>query len=213
MHISEGYLPIAHALAWTTAAAPAVAWSYRSLDLRELPRERRLLMAASAGFLFALTALKLPSVAGSSSHPAGIALSVILLGPRAVPVLAFIVLLFQALLLAHGGLTTLGANVVSLGVMGPLATWVIWKAALALGISEAPAVIAAAAAGSLGVYVTAAAQLALAFPDPAGGVAASFARFGAIFAVTQAPVALAEGLFTMLLLRTLQASGRKAVAL
>lgn len=36
-------------------------------------------------------------------------------------ILGGIVLLFQALLLAHGGLTTLGANTVSMGIVGPLA--------------------------------------------------------------------------------------------
>ncbi len=57
--------------------------------------------------LFVLSALKLPSVTGSCSHPTGVGLAAILFGPTAASVLGLIVLLFQALLLAHGGLTTI----------------------------------------------------------------------------------------------------------
>ena len=40
----------------------------------------------------------------------GTGLGAILFGPSAVSILGLIVLLFQAILLAHGGLTTIGAN-------------------------------------------------------------------------------------------------------
>ncbi len=44
-----------------------------------------------------------------------------------VAVLGAIVLLFQALLLAHGGLTTLGANGMSMAVIGPMVGYLVWK--------------------------------------------------------------------------------------
>ncbi len=58
-------------------------------------------------FIFVLSALKLPSVTGSCSHPTGTGLSAVVLKPAITAVLAMIVLVFQALLLAHGGLTIL----------------------------------------------------------------------------------------------------------
>src|SRR5678815_5664570 len=83
MHIAEGYLPIAHCVGWAAAAAPFTIASMRRVTrlMREDP-EQRLLLAASGAFLFALTALKMPSVTGSSSHPVGTALGVFLLGPE-----------------------------------------------------------------------------------------------------------------------------------
>ena len=38
-----------------------------------------------------------------------------------------IVLLFQALLLAHGGITTLGANAFSMAIVGPWVAWGVWR--------------------------------------------------------------------------------------
>ena len=111
MHIMEGFLPVEHAVGWTLASAPFVVWSVRAVRQRlyEHP-EQRMLLGVAAAFSLVLSALKLPSVTGSCSHPTGVGLAVILFGPGVVAVLGAIVLLFQALLLAHGGLTTLGAN-------------------------------------------------------------------------------------------------------
>lgn len=118
-------------------------------------------------------------------------------------VLGTIVLLFQALLLAHGGLTTLGANAFSMAVVGPLVAWGIWK-----GLKDrAPvwlAVFLAAALADLATYVVTSVQLALAYPDAVGGFAASFVKFATIFAVTQIPLAISEGILTVLIFNALQ---------
>lgn len=87
---------------------------------REQPRAKLLLVSAGA-FALVLSALKIPSVTGSCSHPTGTGLGAVLFGPSAMAVLGAIVLLFQALLLAHGGLTTLGANIFSMAIVGPWA--------------------------------------------------------------------------------------------
>lgn len=73
--------------------------------LRKVVRENpqsRLLLAASGGFTFVLSAPKLPSVTGSCSHPTGIGLGATLFGPWVTVAMGTIVLLFQALLLAQG---------------------------------------------------------------------------------------------------------------
>ncbi|NWF78717.1 MAG: energy-coupling factor ABC transporter permease [Chloroflexi bacterium] len=140
---------------------------------------------------------------GSSSHPTGTGLGAILFGPAVMSVLGTIVLLFQALLLAHGGLTTLGANAVSMAIAGPLVAWGIWQ-----GLKgRAPvwlAVFLAAALADLATYVVTSAQLALAYPDAVGGFSASFAKFGTIFAITQIPLAISEGILTVLIFNALQ---------
>ncbi|MDD3481473.1 energy-coupling factor ABC transporter permease [Azovibrio restrictus] len=198
MHIMEGFLPVAHAAGWTLASAPFLAWGLISLRrrLREQP-EQRMLLGVAAAFAFILSALKLPSVTGSSSHPTGVGLGAVLFGPLAMVPVGFVILLFQALLLAHGGLTTLGANLFSLGIVGPFVAAGVFRALRGLGASLALGVFLAAALGDLATYVTTSVQLAWAFPDPVGGFAASFAKFAGIFALTQVPLAIVEGLLTL----------------
>ncbi len=175
-------------------------------------RDSRYLLAASAGYLFTLTALKLPSVAGSSSHPTGVALGAVLVGPAVMPALSLIVLLFQALLTAHGGLTTLGANVFSLGVAGPWITWLFWRIAARCGLGDKTAIMLATAIGSLATYAWTSLQLALAHPDASGGVATAFLKVAAVFSVTQFPVAAVEAVFTVAVLRALVNSGGIRIA-
>lgn len=200
MHIMEGFLPAGHALAWSAAALPGVAVGLRSMRRRVAANpELKLTLGAAAAFAFVLTALKLPSVTGSSSHPTGTGLGAVLFGPLAMAPVALVVLLFQALLLAHGGLTTLGANVFALGVVGPLVAFTLFRSGRRLRLPQGVCLFAAVAVADLATYLTTALQLALAFPDPVGGVSAAFAGFAAIFALTQVPLALGEAALSVLL--------------
>lgn len=209
MHIMEGYLPVEHALGWTAASAPFVVAGVRRLKrLFEEAPETKLLLAASGAFAFVLSALKLPSVTGSCSHPTGCGLGAVLFGPSAMAVLGTIVLVFQALLLAHGGITTLGANVFSMAIVGPWVAYGLWRLCRRLGLPMAVAIFLAASLGDLATYLTTSVQLALAFPDPATGIAGALAKFAAIFAVTQIPLAVAEGLLTVVVMNTLASISR-----
>lgn len=204
MHIMEGFLPPLWAAFWFVVTLPFWVIGLRRINrlIVEKP-ETRLLLGLAGAFTFVLSALKIPSVTGSSSHPTGTGLGTILFGPMVMSVLGTIVLLFQALLLAHGGLTTLGANAFSMAVAGPLVAWGVWK-----GLKDrAPiwlAVFLAAALADLATYVVTSVQLALAYPDAVGGFAASFVKFGTIFAVTQIPLAISEGLLTVVIFNALQ---------
>lgn len=209
MHIMEGFLPAAHAAGWAAASAPFVAYGgYRLLKVVRDHPEGKLLLAASGAYCFVLSALKIPSVTGSCSHPTGTGLGAVLFGPGVMTVLGTIVLLFQALLLAHGGLTTLGANVFSMAIVGPYVAYAVFRLTRGVGGSLAVGVFLAAALGSLATYLVTSAQLAWAFPDPTGGFAASFVKFGAIFAVTQVPLAVIEGLITVVVFNMLGSYGR-----
>jgi cobalt/nickel transport system permease protein len=204
MHIMEGFLPPGWAVFWFVLAAPFWAVGLWQLNrmLREKP-ETRLLLGVSGAFCFVLSALKIPSVTGSSSHPTGTGLGAILFGPAIMSILGTVVLLFQALLLAHGGLTTLGANAVSMAVVGPLVAWALWRG-LQGHLPLALTVFLAAALADLATYVVTSIQLALAYPDPVGGFSASLVKFGTIFAVTQIPLAVSEGVLTWLIFDALR---------
>jgi cobalt/nickel transport system permease protein len=110
--------------------------------------------------------------------------------------MALIVLIFQALLLAHGGLTTLGANVFSMGIVGPVCAWGIYRLT-GPSLSTSVSVFLAAFLGDLMTYVTTSVQLALAFPVP--GFSEALMKFMIIFAYTQLPLAVAEGLLTVVI--------------
>lgn len=204
MHIMEGFLPAAHAAAWAAISAPFVVMGARQLKntLAERP-EARLELGAAGAFAFVLSALKLPSVTGSCSHPTGTGLGAMTMGPGVMSVMGTIVLVFQALLLAHGGLTTLGANVFSMAIAGPWMAWGVWTLARKLGAPASLAVFLGAALGDLGTYVVTSAQLALAFPDAVTGFGGAFAKFAGIFALTQLPLAVAEGLLTVVVMNAL----------
>ncbi|MFF3763805.1 energy-coupling factor ABC transporter permease [Streptomyces sp. NPDC001922] len=209
MHIAEGYLPPLHAVAWSAAAAPFVVHGVRSLsrEVKENP-ESTLLLGASGAFTFVLSALKIPSVTGSCSHPTGTGLGAILFRPPIMTVLGTITLLFQALLLAHGGLTTLGANAFSMAIVGPWAGYGVYRLVRRLGAPLMAAVFAGAFVADLSTYCVTSLQLALAFPDPGTGVLGSLAKFGGIFAVTQIPLAVSEGILTVLVMRLLTQSSK-----
>jgi cobalamin biosynthesis protein CbiM len=200
MHIAEGFLPLGWAAFWWIICLPFLWLGLRSIS-KTIQHEPRLkiLLALTGAFVFILSALKIPSVTGSCSHPTGIGLCAILFGPTISTVIGVIVLLFQALLLAHGGLTTLGANATSMAIVGPLVSVGLYWLVLKMKGPNWLAVFCAAALGDLATYCMTALQLALAFPDPAGGFMAALAKFMGIFSLTQIPLAISEGILTVII--------------
>ncbi|MFE8116525.1 cobalt ECF transporter S component CbiM [Brenneria goodwinii] len=200
MHIMEGFLPPLWALAWWVLFLPCLfAGLVRLRKIVSEDSNQKVLLALCGAFIFVLSALKIPSVTGSCSHPTGVGLAVILFGPTVVAVLGAIVLLFQALLLAHGGLTTLGANGMSMAVIGPVVGYLVWRLACKAGIRRDVGVFLCAMLADLATYLVTSLQLGAAFPDPQLGVTASMFKFMGIFCLTQVPIAIAEGLLTMMI--------------
>jgi len=204
MHVMEGFLPIGWAIFWWLVTIPFLIIGLKKIsNLIKENSETKLLLGLSGAFTFVLSALKIPSVTGSCSHPTGVGLGTILFGPFVMSVMGTIVLLFQSLFLAHGGLTTLGANAFSMAVAGPFIAYAIFKAVQKIGLSFSIAVFLAATLGDLGTYVITSIQLALAFPSEVGGVLGSFTKFASVFAITQVPLAVIEGLITVMVMNFL----------
>ncbi|MDI9646598.1 MAG: energy-coupling factor ABC transporter permease [Archaeoglobales archaeon] len=199
MHIMEGFIPPEWCILWYALTIPVLILG--SLRLKKLlnTEHSKSMLAVAAGFIFVLSALKIPSVTGSCSHPTGTGVAVILFGPSITAVLSFIVLLYQALLLAHGGISTLGANTFSMGIVGPLCGWVVYR--LFKKFSFKASIFFAAAVADIMTYVTTSLQLALAFPAFEGfeGIMFSFIRFLGIFAITQVPLAIIEAFLALTL--------------
>jgi cobalamin biosynthesis protein CbiM len=202
----EGFLPLKWCLLWFAISIPVIL--YGIYQLNNLVRERREvvpLVALAGAFICVLSSLKMPSVTGSSSHPTGTGMAAVLFGPAITAVLGVIVLIFQALVLAHGGITTLGANAASMAIIGPLVAYLFYRAAAKSGMNFYLNIFLATAIADWVTYVVTSLQLALAFPEgnvlTIGGVLASFTKFAVVFAVTQVPLAIMEGAITALMMK------------
>ncbi|MFZ5627000.1 MAG: energy-coupling factor ABC transporter permease [Bacillota bacterium] len=208
MHIAEGFLPPVWAGLWYLLFLPFLAWGlYRINRIVKANPGVKMLLGLVGAFAFVLSALKIPSVTGSCSHPTGVGLGAILFGPAAMMVLGTIVLLFQALLLAHGGVTTLGANAFSMAITGPLVSYGLYKLLQKTGVNRSFSIFLAATLGDLATYLVTSVQLALAFPT--GGLIAAFLKFAGIFALTQIPLAISEGLLTVVVFNTISNYNRQ----
>lgn len=201
MHIMETYLPLVHCISWGAISLPFVAMGAISIRRTVNKHRKTLLILAMAGaYTFVLSSLKIPSVTGSSSHPTGTGLGAILFGPAVMAVLGLIVLLFQAILLAHGGLSTLGANTFSMAIAGPFLTYGVYKLCIKMNVSKRISVFVSSALGALFTYMVTSVQLGIAHPSQVGGVVGSTTKFLAIFAVTQIPLAIIEGMVTVMVI-------------
>ncbi|MEA1984872.1 MAG: energy-coupling factor ABC transporter permease [Euryarchaeota archaeon] len=202
MHIFEGFLPGPWWQIWFAISIPVIMYGmYKLNNIVKEHRELVPLLAVAGAFIFVLSSLKMPSVTGSSSHPTGTGMAAILFGPAITAVLGTIVLLYQALFLAHGGLTTLGANAFSMAIAGPVVAYVIYKAGMKANINFYVVVFLAATFADWVTYVVTSLELALAFPAEVGGVMASFKAFALVFATTQVPLAIMEGALTALIFK------------
>lgn len=206
MHIMEGFLPLGYCVAWGVICIPFLVLGIKSIKkVVENNRKTLLILVMIGAYVFVLSALKIPSVTGSSSHPTGTGLGAILFGPAAMCVIGIIVLLFQAILLAHGGLTTLGANTFSMAIAGPFVAYGIYISCKKLKAPKSVGIFLAASVGDLFTYCVTAFQLALAHPAEVGGFGASFTEFLGIFAITQIPLAIIEGLLAVIVMKGLEA--------
>jgi len=206
MHIMEGFLPVFWCLLWFIASIPVIAFGvYKLNKLVKEKSEILPILAVAGAFIFVLSSLKMPSVTGSCSHPTGTGVSAIMFGPAITAVLGTIVLIFQALFLAHGGITTLGANVFSMGIVGPLVSYLIYKAGMKAKINFYFVVFLAAAFGDWATYIITSMELAFAFPAEGllnyVGFFSSFSKFLEVFAITQVPLAIIEGAVSALLFK------------
>lgn len=191
MHIMEGFLDPIWCVVWFILAIPFVVLGAKKIIelMREHP-EHKMTIALSGAFIFLLSSLKLPSVTGSSSHPTGTGFSAVLYGVSVTSFLATIVLIFQALLLAHGGLTTLGANIFSMGVVGPFVGALIWVLLRKAKASIPVSMFFAALFADLITYVVTSIQMTLNH----GQSIDAFVSFMTNYAATQLPLALMEGI-------------------
>lgn len=197
MHISEGILPLKWAALWYLAAIPFLIKGIFDIKRKSkiIPSFKPLLGLMGA-LIFVISCMPVPvPTAGTCSHPAGTGISAILIGPIMSVFVTSIALFIQALFLAHGGITTWGADIVSMGIAGSFAGYVAFKV---LRKFKLPLFISGFAAGLLAdwaTYITTSFELASALH----GSKPMFSLFVTVliaFIPTQLPLGILEGFLT-----------------
>ncbi len=224
MHLAEGVLPLSQAAGWSLVAAAALGWSLRGEQRARQEETSSVIMSGATSLLFAATLIPLPvPVVGATSHICLTPVLALVVGTRRIVWATFFVLLLQAVFFAHGGLTTLGVNTLTLGFMGPLATVALWSLLRRLGAQGALGLGLACGFGGLLVYVVDAVVLAAALSDTAQPMV-TFTGVVMGFAPVQVPLAVLEAAVSVgivrllaerrpdLLPESLQALGRATLA-
>lgn len=197
MHISEGILPFNWAALWFIVAAPFVAFGiYRLKKLSALDLSFKPLVGLMAAVVFIISCMPIPvPTAGTCSHPCGTGISAILLGPAISTIIAAVALLIQALFLAHGGLSTWGADIVSMGVMGSFAGFLVFKAFRLIKVNITIAAFLAGLSADWVTYFMTAVELASGIKGDAPFTPLFWKIFLA-FIPTQLPLGVLEGVMT-----------------
>ena len=197
MHISEGILPFDWAALWFAVAAPFVALGLRRLNtLSREDMSYKPLVGLMAAVVFIISCMPIPvPTAGTCSHPCGTGLAAILVGPLVSVVLSAVALLIQALFLAHGGITTLGANVISMGVVGSFTGWFVFRVLRRSGANLAVAGFMAGLFTDWATYLSTSVELAsgISGNDPFFPL---FVKIVIAFIPTQLPLGILEGAMT-----------------
>ena len=128
LHIPDGFIPL-----WQCAIYYVIAiiflffafrWSRNNLNEKNIP-----LMAVLAAGIFAIMSMNIPVPFGSSGHMVGAAMvAIIFMSPWAGVICIALVLMVQALFFGDGGITTYGANVINMGVIGSFVGFYMWQA-------------------------------------------------------------------------------------
>ncbi|MBI2955174.1 MAG: energy-coupling factor ABC transporter permease [Chloroflexi bacterium] len=197
MHISEGILPLTWAAATTAASLPFFLKGASTIKRKtQIEPSVKPMIGLMGSLVFVVSALAIPvPIAGTAAHPTGVGMAAILIGPFPTTVITGVVLLFQAVFLAHGGLTTWGANLLNMGVIGAFAAY---AAFVALRHFRLPLWLGGALAGAVGdlaTYGGTALTMALALHSERSVIDVWTAIFVA-FMPTQIPLAILEAVVT-----------------
>ncbi len=198
MHISEGILPLQIVAGTTGATVPFIAKGIRDIKAKveQDPAVKPLVGLVSAA-VFVISALPVPSpLAGVAAHPTAIAIAAIILGPWAAATVTGVVLMLQALLMAHGGISAWGANTLNMGVLGAWAAYAVYWLTRRGGLPLWAGLALAGALGDVVTYLATSATMAVALAGWESVVAVTLSIF-ALFLPSLVVLVSLEVLFTV----------------
>ncbi|NIM46160.1 MAG: metal transporter [Nitrososphaeria archaeon] len=201
MHIPDGFLdlPICAVLYLATLVFWVLAFrkAKHVLNDRQVP-----LMATLTAMFFAAQMMNYPVIAGTTAHLLGGPILAITLGPYAGLISMTIILFIQALFFGDGGVTTFGANVWNIGVIGVFIPYVIFLSAVKISKNKKGALVGAFLGGLIGD------DLAAVFAGLELGLSTLSFPYGVSIAVTAMAIhhfviGIGEGIITALIISAL----------
>jgi cobalt/nickel transport system permease protein len=127
MHIPDGFLsPTVTLPAWG-AAAPLWYWAVRR-NFGTSSTESLPVVGSLTAVAFVVQSIMIPVPGGTSAHLTGVAILAFLHNPGVAFVCESLVLLLQAVSFGAGGFTVLGVNALAMGLLGPGAAWLVYRA-------------------------------------------------------------------------------------
>ena len=206
MHISEGILPPQWAGLWFIVSLPFVAWGLRDLNIKsQRDPSFKLLVGLIGAAVFVISCMPIPvPTAGTCSHPCGTGMAAILIGPTLTVLVSSIALLLQALFLAHGGLTTLGGNILSMGIVGAFSGWAVFRMTRKLGLPVWAATFLCGVVSDWATYATTSFELASGLHGDSS-MLKMFAAIAISFVPTQLPLGIFEGILTAVIYQFISA--------
>jgi cobalt/nickel transport system permease protein len=193
MHIPDGFLDTKTWVVLDVAAFGMVGLALKKT--RRIMGEKQIpLLGVLAAFIFAAQMVNFPVAGGTSGHFMGAVLAAILLGPMSAVLIMTVVLVIQCLIFQDGGITTLGANIFNMGIIGGLLGYYLFRGINSIGGGTRPKPIAVFGAAWLSIVLAASAcavGLALSGPGPLTVALPAMAGIHAL-------IGIGEGIVTVL---------------
>lgn len=135
MHLPDGLIPLWQSVFyWIIAVVSIAVYSFKLSKDNE--KEKKIVSTAIfAAATVVTSSISIPSPFGVPIHFFLIPLVVILLGPLSGAAVEFLCLIVQFFLLGMGGITSLGANFVTMGLVLSFSTYIFYKTTSVLDYS------------------------------------------------------------------------------
>lgn len=209
MHVPDGFVSPQISLPAYAVAAPLWAWAARR-HFGRAAAESLPVIGSLTALAFVIQTIMIPVPGGTSTHLVGVMLLALLYHPLVAFVCESLVLLVQALFFGAGGITVLGLNALAMGLVGPLAGWIVWR--LVRRFSETAALFLAGWVAMQAATVSVAAVLGLQHRlDPSYFPMPLAVTLGAMLVPSLTVAGVVEGLYTVFALSLVRKANLRGV--
>jgi cobalt/nickel transport system permease protein len=160
MHIPDGLIPLDQSMIYLAISLIILAISFYYYSKKADMGKRLVLTGILTAITIVATSLTIPSPMGIPMHFFIIPLVVLILGPFNAVLVSFLALLVQAFMLGMGGVTTLGVNVLDMGIILSFVVYGVYR--VFLNVNVRLAIFISTVAGILAATVTQIAVLTIA---------------------------------------------------
>jgi cobalt/nickel transport system permease protein len=201
VHIPDGFLTIYVIV--PTFIITIIFWiiSFKKIKITD---QQVPIMGLLTALFFAAMMMNYPIIGGTTAHLLGGASIGLILGPYAGCISVTIILVLQALLFGDGGLTTLGANVLNMGIIGVFVPCILFLAMNKVFKAKTNGTLYAmifisAFVGDVLAAISAGTELGLSTPTFQYGLSVAVPAM----AINHSIIGVAEGIVTVILIGAL----------